>query len=303
MKADVLKAGLKAIYYTGTHRLLEPYTQGQGLIFMLHQVNPRLPGDFAPNHILTVSPDFLDAVLAQVRESGFDIVTLDEAVERLRSPAGGQRRFACFTLDDGYRDNRDHALPVFERHAAPFTVYVPSDFAEGRGELWWFALERIIAAHDEVEMTLDPESGEPERFRTRTASEKQAVFDKLYWWLRAIPEERQRAAMRKLCAAYGLDQAALCRELIMSWEELADFAAHPLVTIGSHTQAHYAVAKLEPERARKEMREGADRLEVELGNRPRHFSFPYGDPASAGPRDFALADELGFTTAVTTRKG
>ena len=34
-----------------------------------------------------------------------------------------------------------------------------------------------------------------------------------------------------------------------------------------------------------------------------HFSFPYGDPGSAGPRDFALARQAGFKTAVTTRKG
>jgi hypothetical protein len=42
------------------------------------------------------------------------------------------------------------------------------------------------------------------------------------------------------------------------------------------------------------------RLERELGRRPIHFSFPYGDPSSTGPRDFALAR---LKTAVTTRKG
>ena len=47
----------------------------------------------------------------------------------------------------------------------------------------------------------------------------------------------------------------------------------------------------------------ADRIEQELGSRPIHFAFPYGDPGSAGPRDFALAREAGFKTAVTTRKG
>jgi peptidoglycan/xylan/chitin deacetylase (PgdA/CDA1 family) len=51
------------------------------------------------------------------------------------------------------------------------------------------------------------------------------------------------------------------------------------------------------------MRGGVDRIERELGIRPLHFAFPYGDPASAGPRDFALAHQAGFTTAVTTRKG
>lgn len=47
----------------------------------------------------------------------------------------------------------------------------------------------------------------------------------------------------------------------------------------------------------------AGRIEQVLGQRPAHFSFPYGDEGSAGPRDFALAREAGFKTAVTTRKG
>jgi len=80
-------------------------------------------------------------------------------------------------------------------------------------------------------------------------------------------------------------------------------ATDPLVTIGAHTRGHFAIAKLSEERALDEMVGSADRIERELGRRPIHFSFPYGDPGSAGPRDFALARKTGFKTAVTTRKG
>ena len=80
-------------------------------------------------------------------------------------------------------------------------------------------------------------------------------------------------------------------------------AADPLVTIGAHTKGHFAISKLSDERAHEEMAGSANRIEQELGRRPIHFSFPYGDPGSAGPRDFALAREAGFKTAVTTRKG
>ena len=56
------------------------------------------------------------------------------------------RRFACFTFDDGYRDNRDFALPVMREFDAPFTVYVASDFRRRqRRRLWWIALETVIA--------------------------------------------------------------------------------------------------------------------------------------------------------------
>ena len=46
-----------------------------------------------------------------------------------------------------------------------------------------------------------------------------------------------------------------------------------------------------------------NREERELGTRPIHLSFPYGDEGAARARDFALAKELGFKTAMTMRKG
>lgn len=51
------------------------------------------------------------------------------------------------------------------------------------------------------------------------------------------------------------------------------------------------------------MKRGADKIQKELGIWPSHFSYPYGDPESAGTREFRIAEELGFKTAVTTRKG
>ena len=73
----------------------------------------------------------------------------DEVHQRL--VAGNfSRRFACFTFDDGYRDNRDFALSVMREFEAPFTVYVASDFAQGTGRLWWVALEMAVASIAEV---------------------------------------------------------------------------------------------------------------------------------------------------------
>jgi len=299
MKQRILKSGLKALYYSGTSRLLAPMTQGAGLIFMLHRVRPALANAFAPNDILEVEPEFLDAVLEQVREADIDIVTMDDARERILQ-GDGARRFACFTFDDGYRDNAVCALPIFRKHHAPFTVYVPSAFAGGQGALWWVALEHVIAGLEEI--TFDFGNG-PRVVPCKTASEKTLAYHQIYWWMRDCGEDRQREIIVDLCERYGVDLFGICRDAIMSWDELRGFAADPLVTIGAHTANHFAVGKISAERAAIELAEGADRVEAELGLRPRHLSYPYGDAASAGARDFELARELGFETAVTTRKG
>jgi peptidoglycan/xylan/chitin deacetylase (PgdA/CDA1 family) len=44
-------------------------------------------------------------------------------------------------------------------------------------------------------------------------------------------------------------------------------------------------------------------MEAELGRPCRHFAYPYGDPGSAGERDYRLTAEAGFASAVTTRRG
>jgi len=300
MKTAMMKAAMSGLYHTRAHRLLAPYTQGAGVTFTLHHVRPEpeRPNAFAPNRILEVTPDFLDAVLDQVQEAGLDVISLDAAVERLKE--GDDRRFACFTFDDGYRDNLEYAYPLFKRRNLPLALYVPTDYPDGNGELWWLALEEILARSSEIELC---RNGALWRLETRSVPEKIRAFAEIYWWLRAIDEATQRRVVRVLADRYDVDMAADCSRLVMGWDELRHMASDPLVTIGAHTKGHFAIAKLSEERAIDEMVGSANRIERELGYRPAHLSFPYGDPGSAGARDFALARQAGFKTAVTTRKG
>src|ERR1700733_12835473 len=175
---NVIRAGLEALYFTGAHHLLRPVFAGVGGIFMLHHVRPRRDGAFQPNHHLEITPDFLRATLAHLRASGIEIVTVDEMVQRL-TQRDFSHRFACFTFDDGYRDNRDFALPVMREFDAPFTVYVASDFAEGTGRLWWALLETVIAKATTVEADID---GSAARIDTSTLAAKHAAFERLHDW-------------------------------------------------------------------------------------------------------------------------
>ena len=89
----------------------------------------------------------------------------------------------------------------------------------------------------------------------------------------------------------------------MTWNEIEELARDPLVTIGAHTVNHVRLSKVTEKTARAEMRQSAAVIESALDRRPEHLSYPVGDPTSAGPREFAIARELGFKTAVTTRPG
>ncbi|MEM1371648.1 MAG: polysaccharide deacetylase family protein [Pseudomonadota bacterium] len=305
------KAALRALHATGVDRLLAPYCNGMGAIFTGHQVTAASDEAFQPNRILQVTPDFLDTVIVRLKSLGFDLISLDDVVVRLSQAAKGrsldgrrasvkpQRPFVCFTFDDGYRDNITDALPVFERHNVPLAIYIPTDYPDGRGELWWLTLEQSIRTADFVELAMDGVSRE---FKTGTVDGKQAAYHEIYWWLRGLPERRARTVVRELAESVGIDPSAACRELIASWDELRAVADHPLLTIGAHTTTHRALAHLPYTDAKAEMQDSIARIEDELATPCHHFSFPYGCEKSAGPREFELAARLGVTTAVTTRK-
>ena len=300
LRNTVIRAGLDALYYSGAHHVLRPWLSGIGTIFMLHHVRPARDDMFQPNGHLEITPDFLRAVLAHVRALDVDIVSLDEAHRRM-TERDFARRFACFTFDDGYRDNRDYALPVMRDYDAPLAVYVASDFAEGTGRLWWVALERVIASAGTIEFVRD---GAAVTLETHDAAAKQDAFNRIHAWLRTLPDDA--AVLREvaaLCARHGVDDARIARELCMSWGELRSFAADPLVTIGAHTVSHCNLAHESGTAAQQEMRYSRARIEHELQKPAQHFAYPYGDKAAAAAREFDFARGLGFKTAVTTRPG
>ena len=249
-RSNVIRAGLGALYFTGAHYLLRPMFAGAGAIFMLHHVRPRRDAEFQPNRHLEIAPEFLRAMLAHLRGHDIDIITMDEMHQRLLE-RNFARRFACFTLDDGYRDNRDFALPVMREFDAPFTVYVTSDFAEGSGHLWWIALEMVIAGASSIEAEIGRATV---RLDTGTPAAKQAAFDRLHDWLRGLPGEyNMQREIAALCARYGVDETAVCRDLCMSWDDLKPFANDPLVTIGAHSITHCNLARQSEEIASQEM--------------------------------------------------
>ena len=300
IRNTIIRAGLDALYFSGAHRVLRPIFGGVGTIFMLHHVRPAHAGPFQPNRHLEITPDFLRATLAYLRATDVDIVTPDEVQRRL-TERDFSRRFACFTCDDGYRDNRDHALPAMRDFDAPFTVYVTSDFASGTGRLWWVALERVVARADAIEAPID---GQMVRLDTSTLAGKDMAFDRLHGWLRGLPEEADiRREVSALCAAHGIDEDAVSRELCMSWDELKPFAADPLVTIGAHTVSHCNLAKQTEAMVVHELSASRTDIENVLQRPAVHLAYPYGDRCAAGSREFALAKSAGFETAVTTRPG
>lgn len=300
LRHKMIGATLESLSAIHADRWLPMPSNMAGFVVTLHHVRPAGYSEFDPNGLLSISPEFLDLFIAQFQSEGWEFVSVDE-LARVSVQGAPERRRIAVTLDDGFVDNLEIALPVFRRRRVPFTIFVVPGFCDNTAAIWWEALERIIAKKYEV--GLQGDEGPPPVY-TRTSAEKLSCFQMWVKFLTTMVDETgQREIITRLAAENQVDLAELASELIMSWEEIIEIAADPLCTIGAHTMTHPALARLPLDEARREMSQSADVIQHQLGHRPTSFAFPYGYAAAAGRREAALARELGFATSFTTRPG
>lgn len=268
---------------------------------MLHRVQPATQTAFAPNARLSITPEYLAALVESLSRLGIDIVSLDEALCRVAAPRR-ERRFVSFTFDDGYRDNLMHALPIFQRAAAPFTVYATSGFVARTAAPWWSVIERVITRAQRVCWRGAGPAGADTWLDCADLAAKQRSYAAL---ARACLELRADALQTQLAgfaADHDLSLPDFMAQELCSAAELRALRAGG-ATIGCHTHSH-ARLSLEPaDSLWRELDISRRWLEGQLGCTVDHLAFPYGRREHVGPRELAIARELRFRTATTTRQG
>ena len=227
----LLRTGLPIIAHrSGLARAVSQRYGGAGTIFMLHSVVA--DGGFHPDASLRCPVSRLDAALRVLRGFGVEFVSLDEALLRLRTEMPG--RFAAFTCDDGFADNLIHALPVMERHGAPFTVYVATGMMTGEIDAWWLGLAHLIREREAFAVPgIGRSFGASPAAKVTAFSEIERLIHANYALLPAI---------KGLIADAGIDIEALVRDEGLTRSQLLQLARHSLVTIGAHGTTHINLA-------------------------------------------------------------
>lgn len=264
----------------------------RGCFLTFHRAARSDVWDTLPNRDFYIDVDFLDRFIGHLLAHGWDIVTIDEALRRKERGDDGSR-YVNFSIDDCYRDTFELLVPVFRRHNVPVTLFVTTGIPDGTLPLWAAGLEDTLRDRDRV--TVDHEV-----FEIGTSDQRAAAFARI-----AASWDGPDAGTRYMafCDANGVDIDTMHWKHAISWDMLEALARDPVVEIGAHTVSHARISALPPDAAFDELAQSRLRLNERLNIDVKHFAFPYGRGADCGPRDFALAQQAGFLSAATTRKG
>lgn len=272
--------------------------RGRGAIFTLHHVRPKRPRTFDPNAHLEITPEFLDTAISTLKRDGYRFIALDALPAHLAS--NDPQPVAVFTLDDGYRNNLDHAAPMFSRHSVPFTVFVAGGFIDRTHTLWWETLADLL--EQQSSLTFNFGAGD-ETLALGSLPQKQTAFDRFAAFLHSIDEATAIDRLNRTAQASGIDAIGITTALTLDEAGLKTLIENPLASLGAHTISHRSVTRLSDETASAEMDLSARRVEQITGRRPTSFAYPYGFATAVSARDHRLAAGLGFSTAVTTQPG
>jgi peptidoglycan/xylan/chitin deacetylase (PgdA/CDA1 family) len=280
-------------------RLARPVFGGVGCVFCFHAIQESASRSSIPAYrSICHSTDFLKNLVDRLRQRDIAVISMDEVHERLRGNDEGKGRFAAFTFDDGYRNNIEHVLPLFEKYELPFCLNITPGLTDCSIPLWWHFLADLVAAKDSLSFSWNSDQ---HAWPTQTLSEKNRAYEEIANLIRFEDQATCHDLAARLFEDHDIDWRLEQKRVLASWESIASLAQNPLATIGAHSLTHRTLKMLDDQEIRNELSGSRERVSAEVGSPVDHFAYPFGGRNSVDHRVFQIAKDCDFKTLATTR--
>lgn len=286
----------KATEYLQVHKLFYPYYSGIGSILMFHRIKKKYSNSkISVNSGSEVSPKYLESIINLFIKNNYDIVSIDEVYERLKDRRNN-KKFICFTFDDGYVDNYYLAYPIFKKYDIPFTIYITTSFIDRKAVPWHYFLEDLFLYNDTVFFT---HNNINYRFSTSSRTKEIKTFKFIESLILKADEDDYERLIEDIFKSYMLDISAYSKKLTLSWDQIKQMSDSGIVTIGAHTINHYNLNNLSYKTIKNEIEGSKNLIESYINKKVEHFAYPFGKGIKI--KILQILKELNFKTAVTDK--
>ena len=209
-------------------------------------------------------------------------------------------RALAITIDDGYRDAYEIAFPLLKEFGLPATLFVVTDFLDGRIWLWPDKVRWMFAHTPCNEVVIHSMSPTPRFQLADEASRRHAAAD-MNERFKALSEPLKEFEISRLARLLKVRLPArpTAAYAPVTWDEACEMDRAG-IEIGSHTVTHPILTRVSTEQLRRELQASRERLERKLQREVKQFCYPNGD---YDERVHAAVAKAGYECAVTTTRG
>jgi peptidoglycan/xylan/chitin deacetylase (PgdA/CDA1 family) len=268
-----------------------PLSRQRVSIFALHRFAT------ADGEVAGHDPALLRSTLERLRRERYTILTLQDAVRRLRERAAFPRCSLVFTVDDGYFDFSEVAAPIFAAFDAPVTVFVTTGFLDGTHWQWWDQIEYVFT-HSPLKVVSVERAGRKFTVPLGNRAARRRVASQIAHDCTALSDRDLQDFIHALSTAADVEIPGRppAHAAPMGWDACRRLEAQG-VSFGPHTVSHPVLIRTSATDAAWEIAESWKRLQQRVARPVSILAYPNGD---YGDREPELAARAGLQGAVTT---
>lgn len=244
------------------------------------------------------SPEYFAAQVRHIRDR-YQPMTLASLIEHYDRTGTMPDHAVVITVDDGYRDFYDLAFPILRQYGVPATLYATSGFVDQRLWLWPDKVTWLLQHCDALTETL--QLGELQLPPlTLDEPRRRSLWKQLIAHLLSLPDSEKHQQIARLYQAFDMtlpEQAPAGFEA-MTWDQLSE-VQEAGIEVGGHTRTHPSLGQVSHQQAREEIQGCLSDLNHHLGEQPRTFCYPNGQPDDFNGTLQPLVAQAGFLAAVT----
>lgn len=272
---------------TPLRQLLQHTPSWQGvLVLNYHRIGD--PGKSPWNRELwSATADALESQVAHLARHT-DLISPEDLSPSLDTPRG---RHVMLTFDDGYRDNYELALPILRAHGAKALFFIVPGFIDNGTTAWWDEIAWMVHSSD-----VPAEGVLPFAQAKSFDGGDERVIRALVQRYKELPGAMTDSYLNGLAERLGTGRCPGRTDHWISWDMAREMRAAGM-GIGGHTMTHPVLAQLPPEQQRAEVDACGRRLEEELKEPMRWFSYPVGSRASFTADTERIVEDAGVEIA------
>lgn len=287
------KTLLKTIYNLGGFAPFHRANRGNLCVLMYHRFS-REPDQHK------ISAEEFAAHLDYLKKH-HRVLSLSEAIDRLKNGASLPPNAVVITIDDGYADAYEIAFPLLKKFDLPATLYAVTDFLDGR--IWlWTDLMRYVLSETKTNLVKVEFTGEDKIETNLTnAAQKLETANRINARLKKLPNEQKETKIKEIAKRLNISipETPTINFAPVSWTQAREMDAG-FVRVESHTVTHPILTNINQNELDDELRISKNRLEDQLNREVKNFCYPNGTLNAAVQK---AVENAGYESAVTTAYG